>query len=212
MIKLVFPVKYVGVTQGFKSSHKAIDMGWSNSYGGPEHQILAPADGVITYVKSDYNRTDTSSLSYGNYVKIDHGSNVTTLLAHLKYNTINVKVGDSVKRGDVIGIMGNTGYSKGRHLHYEVMINREKVDPFRYTYVTNDHVVGSGTKSKYNILYLSGEGIKVDEEIKEDNVNENISNDVTDVVVDDVIFEYVVPKTGTYKIKLNENEKLIIKD
>lgn len=203
MVKLIYPVKYVGVTQGFKTSHKAIDMGWSTSYGGPNHNIISPGDGVVTYVKKDYNRTDKNSLSYGNYVKIDHGGGIVTLLAHMKYNSIVVKVGDKVKRGDLIGVMGNTGYSKGTHLHYEVIINKEKVEPFKYTYATNEHIVGSGTKSKYNILYL-------EEDIKEMEVNDNKSDNI--IKEDNVIFEYIVPKDGIYKIRLNENEKLLIKD
>ena len=153
-------------------------------------------------------RTDKNSLSYGNYVKIDHGNGIVTLLAHMKYNSVVVKVGDKVKRGDKIGIMGNTGYSKGTHLHYEVMINKEKVEPFKYTYATNEHIVGSGTKSKYNILYLR-EDIKEMEEVK-DNKSDNTPSD--DVKEDNVIFEYVVPKDGIYKIRLNQNEKLVIKD
>lgn len=209
MIKLIFPVKFVGITQNYKSSHKALDMGWTNNYGGPEHEIIAPADGTVTFVKRNYNKTDKDSLSYGNYVKIDHGQGVVTLLAHMKYDSIVVKVGDKVKRGDKIGIMGNTGYSKGRHLHYEVMINKEKKDPLRYTYATKDHIVGNTTKSKYNILYLNEEGIKVEEEIKQE---ETKPIEEPKVEIDDVIFEYIVPKTGMYKIKLNENEKLIIKD
>lgn len=50
-MKLIFPCDYIGITQGYKSSHKAIDMGWSTGNGGPNHKILAPYDGVVTYVK-----------------------------------------------------------------------------------------------------------------------------------------------------------------
>ena len=132
----------------------------------------------------------------------------SSLIIALKNNNIIVKVGDKVKRGDKIGVMGNTGYSKGTHLHYEVMINKEKVEPFKYTYATNEHIVGSGTKSKYNILYLR-EDIKEMEEVK-DNKSDNTPSD--DVKEDNVIFEYVVPKDGIYKIRLNQNEKLVIKD
>ena len=88
------------------------------------------------------------------------------------------------------------------------MINKEKVEPFKYTYATNEHIVGSGTKSKYNILYLR-EDIKEMEEVK-DNKSDNTPSD--DVKEDNVIFEYVVPKDGIYKIRLNQNEKLVIKD
>ena len=60
MIKLIFPCDYVGITQGFKSSHKAIDMGWSTKDGGPNHVIYAPYDGVVTYVKDSIKGNDKS--------------------------------------------------------------------------------------------------------------------------------------------------------
>ena len=70
MIKLIFPCDYVGITQGFKSSHKAIDMGWSTKDGGPNHVIYAPYDGVVTYVKDSIKGNDKSKKTYGNYIKI----------------------------------------------------------------------------------------------------------------------------------------------
>lgn len=210
MIKLIFPLKYIGITQGYKSSHKAIDLGWSSTYGGPNHIIYAPADGKVTYVKNAYKSTTTSK-TYGNYVKIDHGEKLVTLFAHLKYNSICVKVGDKVKKGQKIAIMGNTGYSFGTHLHYEVILNNEKLNPLKYTYYTDDNVVGKTTKSKYKPMKLESEVIVMDnkEEIKKEEESNSLDNKND---IDDTIFEYVCTKSGMHKIYLNENEKLVIKD
>ena len=90
-MKLIFPCYYVGVTQGFKSTHKAIDLGWDKKHGGPNHKIIAPADGVVTYVKNNVVGK-TKNVTYGNYIKINHGNGVYTLMAHLKYNSSTVKL------------------------------------------------------------------------------------------------------------------------
>lgn len=190
MIKLYFPCKYVSFTRGYSSSHKGLDMAWNSKYGGPNHNILAPADGTVIKVLKNYNKTDKTSKTYGNYVIIDHGNNIETVVAHLKYNTIRVKKGDKVHKGDILGVMGNTGYSKGTHCHYEVKINNEKVDPLKYTYLENTNILNDATSKEYKILK---------NEIKEETKEEL-----------KVKFEYTCPKTGIYKIKLIENEKILI--
>lgn len=69
-----------------------------------------------------------NSPSFGNVLIIDHGNNIKTLYAHCK--ELIVKTGDSVKRGQNIALMGNTGYySTGTHLHIEFIINGKKYDP-----------------------------------------------------------------------------------
>lgn len=204
MVKLIFPCNYIGLTQGYKSFHKAIDMGWSKNYGGPDHELISPADGKVTYVKNNYNRQDSTGSSYGNYIKIDHGGGVETLMAHLKYNSAVVKVGDTVKQGQKIGIMGTTGHSTGVHCHYEVRINGDRLNPLLYTYAKKSQIVSNNTKLKYKINYISEEESNM-ENITSSNGNNNIE-------VDNKIFEYVCNKTGMYKIQLNENEKLVILD
>lgn len=67
---------------------------------------------------------------YGNTVELDHGYGYTTLYAHL-YKAL-VRVGQKVKRGDIIALVGNTGKSVGPHLHYEVRIHNKPVDPKNY--------------------------------------------------------------------------------
>jgi murein DD-endopeptidase MepM/ murein hydrolase activator NlpD len=82
--------------------------------------ILAPADGIVSYVgRKQY---------YGITVYIDHhGNGYTTRYAHLVQSAVGE--GDVVRRGDIVGYMGNTGRSTGPHLHYEVRVMGKPVDP-----------------------------------------------------------------------------------
>jgi murein DD-endopeptidase MepM/ murein hydrolase activator NlpD len=66
----------------------------------------------------------------GNLIKIDHGHGLITAFAHL--SKMVVKQGLRVKRGDVIGYVGDTGRSTGSHLHYAVFVNKVPVNPRRY--------------------------------------------------------------------------------
>ncbi len=68
--------------------------------------------------------------SYGKAIIVDHGGGITTLYAH--NDSINVSVGSVVKKGDNIALLGSTGYSTGPHLHFEVRINGEYVEPLTY--------------------------------------------------------------------------------
>lgn len=84
--------------------------------------IIAVNDGVVTL--SAY------SSSYGYYVMIDHGGGVVTLYAHA--SKLVATEGDIVKKGDVIALVGSTGWSTGPHLHFEVRINGKTQDPLPY--------------------------------------------------------------------------------
>lgn len=75
-------------------------------------------------------QADRKMSGYGNIVVIDHGYGYTTRYAHM--SKFNCKVGQKVKRGDVIGYVGNTGLSSGPHCHYEVRKNGEPVNPVNY--------------------------------------------------------------------------------
>jgi murein DD-endopeptidase MepM/ murein hydrolase activator NlpD len=88
-------------------------------------EIYATGDGVIEAV-------DSKLAGYGRHVIIRHGYGFQTLYAHM--SRVNVKPGEKVKRGQIIGYVGNTGASTGPHLHYEVIRNGEKVDPAFYFY------------------------------------------------------------------------------
>ena len=153
---LRYPVNFIAVTQYYKEGyHTGMDLGWSSVYYGENQDVYAAGDGEVVEVRKDYNQTDTSGSSYGNYVKIKHNEIFTTLYAHLKYGTITVNVGDTIKQGDKIGNMGNTGYSKGTHLHYELFMDRVKINPINYTYVFNDQLVASDEIYKQGLLYYN---------------------------------------------------------
>jgi murein DD-endopeptidase MepM/ murein hydrolase activator NlpD len=83
-------------------------------------EIFATGDGIVVQVESILN-------GYGKHVIIRHGFGYETLYAHM--SQILVRQGQRVKRGEVIGLIGNTGTSVGAHLHYEVIQNGEKVNP-----------------------------------------------------------------------------------
>ena len=145
--KFIIPVKwedfYLSSYYGNRASpggigstnHKGIDM--APGCGGraipkpkctsvdPE-PIMAAADGKVV-------TADTScSGGYGCVVKIQHQGDLSqyaTLYGHMKVDSITVKVGDEVKKGQVIGIMGSTGHSTGRHLHFETWVDGVQKDP-----------------------------------------------------------------------------------
>jgi murein DD-endopeptidase MepM/ murein hydrolase activator NlpD len=97
--------------------HEGLDIG--AAIGTP---IVAPADGVVTF--------SGPKPGFGNFVQIDHGYGVETIFGHA--STLAVKKGQRVARGDKIATVGNTGYSTGPHVHYEVRVNGTPVDPLYY--------------------------------------------------------------------------------
>ncbi|MEN1783749.1 MAG: M23 family metallopeptidase [Bacteroidota bacterium] len=105
---------------------KARKMHYGMDFAAPRGTpIYASGDGKIT-------RADNASSGYGKHIRIDHGFGYGSLYAHLsKYN---VTKGQKVKRGDLIGFMGNTGRSKGPHLHYEVWKDGQRINPINFYY------------------------------------------------------------------------------
>lgn len=102
---------------GYNQFHRGIDV--ANYSGTP---IIAAADGRVTKTGS-FGRM-------GKMITIDHGYGFVTRYGHL--SSIDVKKGQRVKRGEVIGKMGSTGYSTGPHLHYEVWRNGKVLNPTTY--------------------------------------------------------------------------------
>ncbi|HEX6227454.1 MAG TPA: M23 family metallopeptidase [Chryseolinea sp.] len=103
-----------------KKMHPGID--FAASIGTP---IYATADGTVEQVSVKFS-------GYGKMVEIDHGFGYRTRYAHM--HGFAVRSGQNVKRGDLIGYVGNTGMSTAPHLHYEVLINGSQVDPVHYFY------------------------------------------------------------------------------
>ena len=96
----------------YKTTAFHAGMDFTASTGTP---IYATGNGKVV-------RADNTSRGYGNHIRIDHGYGYVTLYAHM--SKIKAHVGQKVKRGDIIGYVGNTGKSKGPHLHYEVRKKR----------------------------------------------------------------------------------------
>ena len=107
-------------------------------------EIYATGDGVVTTVTTSFS-------GYGKHVKIDHGFGYMSIYAHM--SKFNVREGQHVKRGDVIGYVGSTGTSTAPHLHYEVSVKGNKVNPQFYYFQEDltaeeyDHMIDISTNS-----------------------------------------------------------------
>jgi len=122
----IWPIKgWVTSNFGYRQSpyggssefHKGIDI--AAKAGNP---IIAPADGIVA---ESVNRADM-----GNYVVLKHKNGISTGYAHMLRSAVHF--GKSVKKGEVIGYVGNSGRSTGSHLHYSVMLNGVQVNPRKY--------------------------------------------------------------------------------
>ncbi|MGL5065712.1 MAG: M23 family metallopeptidase [Microcoleus sp.] len=98
--------------------HRGVD--YAGAYGSP---VVAPAAGRVALV----GRESQGFKIHGNTVGIDHGQGVASILIHL--SRIDVKEGDFVRAGQIIGALGSTGASTGPHLHWGLYVNGQSVDP-----------------------------------------------------------------------------------
>lgn len=123
------------VTTQYSLKHKGTDYGY-----GAGTPVYASADGFVNMAVNAYktnwkqgSEEDPSKafdmVDYGNSLKINHGEDYETLYAHLKFNSILVKAGEFVKKGQKIAEVGNTGNSTGNHLHWEVRKNGKTIEP-----------------------------------------------------------------------------------
>jgi murein DD-endopeptidase MepM/ murein hydrolase activator NlpD len=114
-----------------RAAHHGIDI------AGPLGlKVHATGDGKVV-------RANKGRWGYGHEVQVDHGYGYLTIYAHME--DILVKVGQEVKRGEVVGTLGNTGRSSGPHLHYEVRQHGRTVNPMYFFYENL-------TSSEYSLL------------------------------------------------------------
>ncbi len=105
-----------------KARKKHEGMDFSAPVGTP---VYASGDGIV-------ERADQNSAGYGKHIRIEHGFGYISLYGHL--SNYNVRKGQKVKRGDLIGFVGNTGRSQGPHLHYEIYKNNSAINPINFYY------------------------------------------------------------------------------
>jgi murein DD-endopeptidase MepM/ murein hydrolase activator NlpD len=112
------------------------DYGWCSWRGGPHHGFDVGNAGINgANIYAVQNGTVISSGwigGYGNTVVIDHGGGISTLYAHIQSGGLRVSAGEQVRQGDVIGLVGSTGWSTGPHLHFEVRRNGTAVNPWDF--------------------------------------------------------------------------------
>lgn len=106
---------------GKRAFHEGIDFA-----GRANSEVVAVAAGVVVWSGSRWG--------FGNAVEINHGNGYSTLYAHNKKNL--VKVGETVKKGQVLALLGSTGRSSGPHVHFEVRLNGKTVNPIKFVRAT----------------------------------------------------------------------------
>ncbi len=131
----------VGDVATHVNGHGAIDI--ANYRGAGVTNIIAPQSGTVVFSSADEDDNcptgyigNTCGGGYGNYVIIQHSDGNFTLYGHMHANSIKVKSGDTVDKGQVIGKMGSSGDSSGPHLHFEMRLGENsrssRVDPLEY--------------------------------------------------------------------------------
>lgn len=134
-MKISSPFGYRNLSlPGASTNHKAIDISGGGLDG--EHNIIATSNGTVVGINTGCVAGDSGcGGSLGNYVKIQHNDGTITRYGHLY--SVSVSNGESVKQGQVIGKMGNTGNSTGVHLDFQVLVNGVPVNPLNYVSVSN---------------------------------------------------------------------------
>lgn len=152
----LFAVDIVGLTDSL-SPLSGPEQEKNSAMAGWGRAIVAPSDGEVVFVESDvpdqpYNTYDRESFAkadgtyapWGNAVVIDHGDNEYGVIMHMQSGSVNVKVGDKVKQGQVIGALGNSGDSYGPHVHFHVqqspVPNRGQGVPVSFSDVTSKYI------------------------------------------------------------------------
>jgi murein DD-endopeptidase MepM/ murein hydrolase activator NlpD len=121
---MMWPVANRKLSQGYKAesgrqrAHDGIDISAPKGT-----HIYAPADGTVIYAGQKFH-------GYGKMIMIEHTPTITTLYGHCQ--KLLVREGEPVRRGTLIALVGRTGHATGTHLHFEVRVKREPVDPLIY--------------------------------------------------------------------------------
>lgn len=156
-LALRFPRDFIGISGGFTSKHKGVDLGWNSNYGGKTAPIYASAAGTVKTVVDGKVNSPTGGI--GNEIVIDHGDGVYTVYGHLLKGSITVREGDKVKKHQQIAKMGNSGASNGYHVHFGLFLGgmspKYVVDPLKYVYAFPEDTVTSKSDLLYDVMRYS---------------------------------------------------------
>ncbi len=155
---MIFPVNYIGITTPFSTFHPAVDFGYSSSDGGKNQPVIAPYDMKVV--------SCGTSTAIGKYIRahaVYGGEKYTFRFIHL--SEISVKENQEVKKGEIIGKMGNTGTEcDGYHLHFDIWKGhvgdissssdryKKSIDALTVCRLAKGQRVGDVTDRKYNIM------------------------------------------------------------
>lgn len=144
-----------GYTYRDGSFHKGIDLTGNPDVNNGYDSVVAIDGGTVTAACNTYSKTGKvgGTGDMGNYVIIDHGNGYKTRYMHMAKGSVKVVKGQTVKAGQVIGYIGNTGNSTGRHLHFDVSHNGTYIDPKPYLYGQKKFQSGSDfSKGTYVVV------------------------------------------------------------
>jgi hypothetical protein len=138
-----------------RPTHGGMDMVSYNGKNTTTDYIVCVSDGEV--VKSTY-----SPLGGGYWVEVKHPNNISSRYLHMKKGSIQVKVGEKIEKGQVIGYMGNTGNSHGAHLDFRILVNGKITDPYPYLlddslFVNTEYTPGLYV-THYNLYVRTGPG------------------------------------------------------
>lgn len=122
---------------GYSKMHRGVD--FAAPIGTP---IYAAGDGTVSFAGRKNG--------YGNYLKINHSGNMATAYAHLSRFGSNIRPGSRVKQGQVVAYVGNTGMSTGPHLHFEVMVNNDQVNPLSVKFASSGQKLTGKDLEQFN--------------------------------------------------------------
>ncbi|WP_324170620.1 M23 family metallopeptidase [Sulfurimonas sp.] len=143
------------VSQGFhgKSTHKGINSYAIDFVMDIGTKIYASRAGVVVDTKDDSNKVGYSKefAKHGNFVTIEHKDGTFATYYHLRKGGAYVRVGDNINRGDIVGYSGNTGYSSGPHLHFQVykVVNANSIKSIPIQFISHKGVISNPKKGIY---------------------------------------------------------------
>ena len=181
--------------------------------------VVATEKGKVTASRNNIEGYSEKYAS-GNYVTIDHGNNVFTTYCHLKYNSVKVKKGDIVEKGQELGVKGSTGHSTGPHLHYGVKVNGSWVNPEDYLlgkkFLISEKTIDTKEYEEYVVKKgdtLSGIALKFDSTVSKIVEINNIKNPNLIIVGDILKIPLLITKeeTITYVVKKGDTLSSIAK-